>query len=90
MLLTARIAALAAFACFAAVVAAQTSPPATTSSQAATRDTSFIDSEGTAHVTRVVPVPKDLSLEAQKSLATVETDDDPPSRPPKTGNRKSA
>ncbi len=86
MLRTARIAALAALACFAALVAAQTSPPATTASQAATRDTSFIDSEGTAHVTRVVPVPKDLSLEAQKSLATVETDDDPPESPAE--NRK--
>jgi acetyl esterase/lipase len=32
-------------------------------------DRSFIDSEGTAHVTRVVPVPKTISPEAQKRLA---------------------
>ncbi len=32
-------------------------------------DTSFIDADGTAHVTRVVPVPKTVSPEAQKSLA---------------------
>lgn len=33
------------------------------------RDTSFIDAEGTAHVTRVVPVPTTISPEAQKTLA---------------------
>lgn len=33
------------------------------------KDTSFIDAEGTAHVTRVVPVPKTISPEAQKTLA---------------------
>ncbi len=32
-------------------------------------DTSFIDAEGTAHVTRVVPVPTTISPEAQKVLA---------------------
>lgn len=32
-------------------------------------DTSYIDAEGTAHVTRVVPVPKTVSPEAQKRLA---------------------
>jgi epsilon-lactone hydrolase len=32
-------------------------------------DTSFIDAEGTAHVTRVVPVPSTISPEAQKSLS---------------------
>jgi acetyl esterase/lipase len=33
------------------------------------KDSSFIDAEGTAHVTRVVPVPKTISPEAQKTLA---------------------
>ncbi len=33
------------------------------------KDASFIDAEGTAHVTRVVPVPKTVSVEAQRSLA---------------------
>src|SRR4051812_26538404 len=32
-------------------------------------NSSYIDSEGTAHVTRVVPVPTTVSPEAQKSLA---------------------
>ncbi|MFL6352851.1 MAG: alpha/beta hydrolase fold domain-containing protein [Bryobacteraceae bacterium] len=31
-------------------------------------DTSFIDADGTAHITRVVPVPTTISLEAQKML----------------------
>ncbi len=33
------------------------------------KDSSYIDANGTAHVTRVVPVPKTVSPEAQKSLA---------------------
>ena len=33
------------------------------------KDSSFIDAEGTAHVTRVVPVPKTISPEAKKTLA---------------------
>jgi acetyl esterase/lipase len=37
-------------------------------------DRSFIDSEGTAHVTRVVPVPKTISAEAQKRLARPTSD----------------
>src|SRR5277367_6934195 len=32
-------------------------------------DSSFIDEHGTAHVTRVVPVPKTISPEAQAMLA---------------------
>lgn len=32
-------------------------------------DTSFIDEDGTAHVTRVIPVPQTISPEAQKVLA---------------------
>ena len=37
-------------------------------------DSSHIDADGTAHVTRVVPVPLTVSPEAQKSLARVESD----------------
>jgi epsilon-lactone hydrolase len=36
---------------------AQTTPPPTTASTAATRDTSYVDAQGTAYVTRVIPVP---------------------------------
>lgn len=41
----------------------------TTAAQAPDRDTSYIDPQGTAHITRVIPIPQDLSPEAQKSLA---------------------
>lgn len=34
-------------------------------------DSSFIDAQGTAHITRVVPVPDTLSPEAQKAVAVV-------------------
>ena len=37
--------------------------------QAPQADSSFIDAHGTAHVTRVVPIPSTISSEAQKSLA---------------------
>jgi epsilon-lactone hydrolase len=47
---------------------------ATTAAQAAKSDTSFIDAEGTAHVTRVIPVPQDLSPEAKKVLARPASD----------------
>jgi epsilon-lactone hydrolase len=35
-----------------------------------TTDTTVIDADGTAHITRVIPVPKTLSPEAQAMLAT--------------------
>jgi epsilon-lactone hydrolase len=44
-------------------------PAVTTAAQAPNRDTSYIDENGTAHVTRVVPVPEYVSPEAQKALA---------------------
>lgn len=50
------------------------SPNPTTAAQAPTRDTSYIDEQGTAHVTRVVPVPKSLSPEAQRRLSRREPD----------------
>jgi acetyl esterase/lipase len=41
----------------------------TTAATAATRDTSYIDSDGTAHITRVIPIPDDLSPEARAAVA---------------------
>ena len=46
--------------------------------QAPSRDTSYIDAKGTAHVTRVVPVPQTISPEAQKSISRAEPDQGPP------------
>ncbi len=63
-----------------AALAQQSTPPApkpTTAAEAPTRDTSYIDAQGTAHVTRVVPIPEDLSPQAQKSLARPEPDQGP-------------
>lgn len=58
-------------------LAAQTIPLPTSASTAATRDTSYIDAQGTAYVTRVVPVPPDLSPEARKSLIRTTPDQGP-------------
>lgn len=41
----------------------------TSAADAAKSNTSYIDEQGTAHITRIVPVPKTVSPEAQKSLA---------------------
>ena len=41
----------------------------TTAAQAPNTDTSYIDPQGTAHITRVIPIPPDLSPEAKQSLA---------------------
>ena len=59
-------------------VAQQPAPQPTTASQAATSDTSYIDALGTAHITRVVPVPVTISPEAQKMLSRVAPDQGPP------------
>ncbi|HEY3704964.1 MAG TPA: alpha/beta hydrolase fold domain-containing protein [Terracidiphilus sp.] len=53
-------------------------PKPTTAAEAPTRDTSYIDEKGTAHVTRVVPIPEDLSAEAKASLSRREPDQGPP------------
>lgn len=58
------------------LVGQQSAP--TTSAQAPNRDTSYIDAQGTAHVTRVVPLPQTLSPEAQQSLARPISDEEPP------------
>jgi epsilon-lactone hydrolase len=49
----------------------------TTATEAPSRDTSYIDASGTAHVTRVVPVPQTISPEAQKSISRAEPDQGP-------------
>ena len=56
----------------------QPSQKPTTAADAPNRDTSYIDANGTAHVTRVVPVPQTISPEAQKSLSRAEPDQGPP------------
>jgi acetyl esterase/lipase len=56
----------------------QTFPPPTTATEAPKTDTSFIDDKGTAHVTRVVPVPQTISPQAQKILSHPEPDQGPP------------
>ncbi len=50
----------------------------TTAADAATRDTSYIDAEGTAHVTRVVPIPEDVSPQARTFLSRQIPDAGPP------------
>lgn len=62
----------------AALVAQQPVPRPTTAAEAPTRDTSYIDAQGTAHVTRIVPIPATISAEAQHSLARPEPDQGPP------------
>ena len=52
-----------------AVAQSASQSTATTAQTAPQADTSYIDANGTAHVTRVIPVPKTISPEAQASLA---------------------
>ncbi|HEY1647412.1 MAG TPA: alpha/beta hydrolase fold domain-containing protein [Terracidiphilus sp.] len=59
-----------------ALMAQQQAP--TTAATAPNADTSYIDAQGTVHVTRVVPVPKTVSAEAQQSLARRVPDQEPP------------
>lgn len=61
-----------------AALAAQQAPQATTAAQAPTRDTSYIDAQGTAHITRVVPVPQTISPQAQLFIGRAEPDEGPP------------
>ena len=53
----------------AALAAQQSSETATTAAEAPSRDTSYIDNNGTAHVTRLIPVPRDISPKAQLILS---------------------
>jgi len=50
----------------------------TTATTAAQRDSSFIDAQGTAHVTRIVPLPTTVSPQAQKFLARPTSDANAP------------
>ncbi|MGA8042315.1 MAG: alpha/beta hydrolase fold domain-containing protein [Terracidiphilus sp.] len=65
-------------ACLALAAQQPAALPPTTAADAPTRDTSYIDAQGTAHITRVVPVPQTLSPEAQKSISRPEPDQGPP------------
>jgi epsilon-lactone hydrolase len=58
------------------VLVAQSAP--TSAATAATHNTSYIDEQGTAYVTRVVPVPPDLSPEARNFLIRRTPDQSPP------------
>jgi len=60
------------------LVAQQPASKPTTAAEAPNRDTSYIEANGTAHVTRVVPVPQTISPEAQTSLSRQEPDEGPP------------
>ena len=50
----------------------------TTAAQAPNSDTSYIDANCTAHVTRVVPIPTDLSPQAKATLAQPVSDANQP------------
>jgi acetyl esterase/lipase len=57
---------------------AQQAPRSSTSaSEAPDRDTTYIDADGTAHITRVIPVPQDLSPEAQRFISQIVPDEAP-------------
>jgi len=60
------------------VLVAQNAPSPTTAAEAPNRDTSYIDALGTAHITRVVPVPQNLSPQAQLVVGRPEPDQGPP------------
>jgi epsilon-lactone hydrolase len=53
-------------------------PAPTTATEAPSRDTSYTDAQGTAHVTRVVPVPQTISPQAQQAVGRAEPDQGPP------------
>jgi epsilon-lactone hydrolase len=59
------------------LIAQETTPKPTTASEAPNRDSSYIDANGTAHITRVVPVPQDLSPEAQQFISHMVPDEAP-------------
>jgi monoterpene epsilon-lactone hydrolase len=52
-------------------------PQPTTAAEAPNRDTSYIDEQGAAHVTRVVPVPQTISTQAQRVLGHAVPDQAP-------------
>jgi epsilon-lactone hydrolase len=62
----------------ASTVAIAQQPAPTAAATAPNSDSSYIDAQGTAHVTRVVPVPDTISPEAKRSLAHAYSDQGPP------------
>lgn len=62
---------------FSVCCVAQQAAPAGQTATGPQVDSSVISSDGTAHVTRVVPVPTTVSAEARKMLARSESDADP-------------
>jgi monoterpene epsilon-lactone hydrolase len=60
------------------LAAQQAAPQPTTAAQAPSRDTSYIDGDGTAHVTRVVELPETVSTQARAMLARPMADAAPP------------
>jgi len=60
------------------LMAQQQARQPTSTSEAPTRDASYIDANGTAHITRVVPIPQDLSTEAKKFISEMVPDEAPP------------
>ena len=65
-------------ACAPHVSAQDAAPKPTTAAESPTRDTSFIDTNGAAHVTRVIPVPESLSRQSRFWLSQPEPDAGPP------------
>lgn len=62
----------------AALTAQQPEVHPTTATEAPQHDTSYIDERGTAHLTRVVPVPQTVSRQAQLVIGRAEPDQVPP------------
>jgi acetyl esterase/lipase len=60
------------------MAAPASSPQPTTAAEAPASDTSYIDAQGTAHVTRVVPVPAALSIQSRYFLSHAIPDQGPP------------
>lgn len=52
-------------------------PKPTVAAEAPTRDTSYIDEQGTAHITRVIPVPRTISPQAQLVVGRAAPDQAP-------------
>ncbi len=61
-----------------ALLAQQPALKPTTAAEAPNRDSSYIDGQGTAHVTRVVPVPQTISPQAQLVIGHPIPDEGPP------------
>jgi epsilon-lactone hydrolase len=59
------------------MMAQQPARQPTSATEAPTRDSSYIEPNGTAHITRVVPVPQDLSPEAQRFISEMVPDEAP-------------